>query len=155
MKMQRLLTIVLALGVTVGGCTLSPDQGKMVRTLEVDRLIESATVLPGHTYFFAGPEAEPDAIIAIESSFTLQSKYWIRVEEVAGQLKMWNRLLENDTRIVYGYEGFKILTPEGKQAGIWYSKFDYSVVRFPDPSSLILYAPLSGMKRNRPSLRRF
>jgi len=149
--MQFVCTLIL-IGFLVGGCATPSNQGKMVRDVEVAKLVESATVLPNHTYYFTGPEAQPDVIIAIDDSFTLTSKYWIKVDDVENQLKDWNRLIDNYHRTMWDiYEGFQIMTPDGRQAGIWYSLYDYTVVQFPDSSTLILYTPSTRENnRNRP-----
>lgn len=165
MKFSQSVIILLLLFILLAGCAASQNQGKLVRTGEVTQFIESATVLPGYTYYFTGPEAEPDAIIAIDNRFTLQSKYWIKVDDVAEQLKSWNRYIDNDYRIPNEqegpwflspfYRGAWIMTPDGSQAGLWYSRHDYTVVQFPDPSTIIIHAPIVPVERERNFPRRF
>jgi hypothetical protein len=152
MKKTQFVYTLLLLCFLVGGCVSTQNQGKMVRAGDVDQLIESATVLPDHIYYYTGPEARPDVIIAIDNSFTLTSKYWIKVDDVANRLKDWNRLIDNGHRASYRYEGFWLMTPDGRQAGIWYSPYDYTVVQFPDPSTIILYTPSTRDKSGRPSM---
>jgi len=142
----------ILLGLLSGGCAISGDYGQFVRSVEVDALIESAKVLDDHAYYFTGPEARPDAIIAIENSRTLTSKYWIRVDDVQEKLLWWNHLLQNDTLFMSAYEGYWILAPDGRRAGVWYSRYDQSVVRFPDAATIILYTP-SPMDENRKKLQ--
>lgn len=154
MKCMQFILTLLMLCFLAGGCaTTSQNQnwGKIVQTSEVTQLVESATVLPGHTYYFTGPEAAPDAIIAVDNRFTLQSKYWIKVDDVAQNLKDWNRYIDNDHRfqsdnvrakVMLRYGGFWIMTPDGKQAGLWYSRHDNTIVQFPDASTIIIYAPV-------------
>ncbi len=152
MNVMKGVFSILLLGLLTGGCAIAPDQGALIRSIEVDKLVESATVLVDHTYYFTGPEARPDAIIAIHNNFSLASKYWIRIDAAEEKLRWWHILLQNDTRYMRPYEGYWILTPEGKQAGLWYSKYDYSVIRFPDASTIILYTP-SPMEERRKHLR--
>jgi len=154
MKLTQSLVALLLLSFLAGGCATKAEKqnwGKIVQTDEATQLVESATVLPDHTYYFTGPEAGPDAIIAIDNSFTLQSKYWIKVDNVAEKLKDWNRYIDNDhrfkgsnvrARMMLRYGGFWIMTPDGKQAGLWYSRHDTTVIQFPDPSTIIIYAPV-------------
>jgi len=141
-------------GLIIGGCAVSPYQGKFVRDGKVDSLIGSATVLPEYTYYYTGPEAEPDAIVAIDNKYTFTGKYWIKVADadVKEKLQWWNWLIDNNNRIKYSYSGYRIMTPEGKQAGIWYSKYDYSVARFPGGSTMILYTPIDSEQRLKPFL---
>lgn len=165
MKSLRPLVILLIFFCLSIGCTVTQNQGKLVRTGEVTQLVESGTVLPEHTYYYTGPQAEPDAIIAIDNRFTLQAKYWIKVDDVAAQLKDWNRYIDNAHRVPNEqegprsldpfYRGARIMAPDGSQAGIWYSRHDHTVIQFPDPSTIILYAPVTPVERERPFPRRF
>ena len=156
MKFSQTLIILFVLSVLLGGCAAPQNQGKLARAGEVTQLIESGAVLPDHTYYYTGPQAEPDAIIAIDNRFTLKAKYWVKVDNAAEQLKDWNRLIDNAHRVpgedgglwpgTY-YHGARIMTPEGKQVGIWYSRYDHTVIQFPDPSTIILYTPVTPFER--------
>jgi len=148
--MQFVCTLIL-ISFLAGGCAIPANQGQLTRDGEVEQLVESATVLPNHSYYFTGPEARPDVIIAIDNSFTLTSKYWIKVDDVANQLMDWNRLIDNAHRFKRAYKGFRIMTPDGSQSGIWYSPYEHTVVQFPDPSTLILYTPSISDERGMPS----
>lgn len=125
------------------GCARSADFGKLVRSKEANNSFASATVLPDHTYYYTGPEAKPTAIMALHNSFTLANKknFWIKVDATEEQLQMWNRIISNDTRIRFPYYGSRIITPDGRQAGIWYSKYDHTVIKTPEPQSIIVYTP--------------
>jgi len=154
MKLTQYLVALLLLSFLAGGCATKTEKqnwGKIVQAGEATQLVESATVLPDHTYYFTGPEAIPDAVIAIDNRFTLQSKYWIKIDDVAEKLKDWNRYIDNAhsfessnirTRMMIRYGGFWIMTPDDKQAGLWYSRHDNTVIQFPDPSTIIIYAPV-------------
>lgn len=152
--MQFVCTLIL-IGFLTSGCAIPANQGKLTRDGEVEQLVESATVLPNHSYYFTGPEARPDVIIAIDNSFTLTSKYWIKVDDVANQLKDWNLLIDNAHRFKRAYKGFRIMTPGGSQSGIWYSPYEYTVVQFPDPSTIILYTPSTKEESGTPSFGQY
>ena len=160
MKLTQYLVALLLLSFLAGGCATKAEKqtwGKIVQAGEATQLVESATVLPDHTYYFTGPEAAPDAIIAIDNRFTLQSKYWIKIDDVAEKLNDWNRYIDNahsfessTVRLMLRYGGFWIMTPDSKQAGLWYSRHDNTVVQFPDPSTIIIYAPVIPAARKKP-----
>ena len=160
MKLTQSLVTLLLLSFLAGGCASKAEKqnwGKIVQAGEATQLVESATVLPDHTYYFTGPEAGPDAIIAIDNRLTLESKYWIKVDKVAEKLKDWNRYIDNahsfkssNARVMLRYEGFWIMTPDGKQAGLWYSRHDNTVIQFPDPSTIIIYAPVIPAAQKKP-----
>ena len=151
MKSILAITLLLISSLLIHGCATSQNQGKLVRAGEVSQLVESATVLQDHTYYYTGPEAEPDAIIAINNRITVQSKYWIKVDDPDIKLADWNRFIDNDhrvpgehdgIRVSYRYEGARIMNPDGQQVGIWYSRHDYTVIQFPDPTTIIIYTPV-------------
>lgn len=128
----------------LGGCAGAKPQGEpgsLVHTDEVTRLFEASTVLPDHNYYYCGPEAEPEAIIGIHSGFAFQGRYWYQVPLTPEQLQSWNRRIDNAHRIRFAYKGARIMTPDGRQAGVWYSKFEHTVIRFPEPSAILMYTP--------------
>ena len=142
--------IIFITCVAVTGCAIPPNQGRLDRSFEVLQLFEAGNVLEGHKYYYTGPEAEPDAIIAIDNRYDLKSKYWIRVENVQEQLADWNYFIDNSTRFAEAFEGARIMTPDGQEAGIWYSRYDHTVVRFPDASSIIVYIPIVPLENDKP-----
>lgn len=160
MKYVQAVALLLVLCFLSAGCASSRNGGKLVRAGEVTQLIESATVLPDHTYYYTGPRAKPDAIIAIDNRFSLQGKYWTRVDDPAGQLKEWNRYIDNRHRVPYEqegpksvspfYHGARIMTPDGREAGLWYSRHGHTVVRFPEPGTIAVHAPTAPVERKRP-----
>lgn len=144
MKNIFLVTLIVLVSFLVTGCAVPKNQGRLAQSFEVTQLVESGAVLPGHTYYYTGPEVMPDAIIAVDNRYALKSKYWIQVDNVEEQLAEWNRYIENDSVFRYtdAYSGAWLTTPDEQRAGIWYSKYDHTVVRFPDASSIIIYAPV-------------
>ena len=137
-------SITLALLLLLGGCAaVQPqgEQGRLILADEVRNIFESNTVLPDHVYYYSGPEAEPEAIIGIHDGFTLQARYWQQISLSQGQLQSWNRRIDNAHRIKLSYKGFRIMTPDGRQAGVYYSKYEHTVTRFPDEKTIIIYTP--------------
>lgn len=150
MRYLNLFWATLLVSLMVTACAIPPNQGRLARSFEVAQLVEAGTVLPDHTYYYTGPEAEPDAIIAINNRYELKSKYWIRVENAKEKLADWNYFIDNSTRFAHAYEGARIMTPDGQEAGIWYSRDDHTVVRFPDDSSIIVYKPVVPLDSGKP-----
>jgi hypothetical protein len=135
--------LLLALLLLLGGCAGAQNgaKGSLTHTGEVTQLFESNTVLPDHVYYYSGPEAEPEAIIGIQSGYAFQGKYWYQVALTPGQLQAWNRRIDNAHRIRFSYKGARIMTPDGKQVGVWYSPFEHTVIRFPEANTILIYAP--------------
>ena len=57
------------------------------------------------------------------------------------QLRDWNRRIDNAHRISFAYKGARIMTPDGREAGVWYSKYEHTVIRFPDAATILIYTP--------------
>lgn len=135
------------------GCAAIGSPPLLQRSLEVNRIIESATILPGHRYYYAGPEAKPDVIIAIDRKYTFQkSVHWHEVTPTEKLLQSWNRIIDNYYRIRDRYYGAWIMTPDGGKAGIWYSQHENTVIKYPAPDQVIIYRPDSSFidERHRP-----
>ena len=142
----------------ITGCAAPTDHGSLIRTDEVKNTFESATVIPDHTYYYYGPQAAPEAIIAIHKSYTLQNakNYWVGVDITEKMLQDWNRIIDNNTRMKFPYWGSRIMTPDGKQAGYWYSKQTHTVVRFPSENVIVVYTPSPTLdKRGKSPFRKY
>ncbi|MHB8808700.1 MAG: hypothetical protein ACYC9M_01635 [Desulfobulbaceae bacterium] len=134
-----------------GGCAgvqTRGEKGSLVHTDDVRNIFESNTVLPDHVYYYSGPEAEPEAIIGIQAGLAFQGRYWHQVALSQGQLQSWNRRIDNAHRIRLSYRGARIMSPDGRQVGVWYSKYDHTVIRFPDANTILMYTPGSGFKND-------
>lgn len=142
-RWTALLLLALSL-LLLGGCagTVPPgEKGSLILADEVTKLFEANTVLPDHVYYYSGPEAEPEAIIAIRTGFAFQGNYWYQVAISQEQLKAWNRRIDNAHRIRLSYKGARIMAPDGRQAGVWYSLAEHTVIRFPDANTILMYTP--------------
>lgn len=135
----------------LGGCADAQSQGetgRLVLTDEVRNIFESNTVLPDHVYYYSGPEAEPEAIIGIQAGLAFQGRYWHQVALTREQLQSWNRRIDNAHRIRLSYKGARIMSPDDRQVGVWYSKYDHTVIRFPDANTILMYTPESGFRND-------
>jgi len=139
--MKSFLNILL-LGIAVlflANCASPVNQGKLVRTKEVADRFENGEILPDHTYYFSGPEAEPDAIIGIHNSYTFERGYWKEANISEKKMQGWNRIIDNHYRIRQKYYGYRITAPDGKPVGIWYGKYSFTVIKFPELNTVIIY----------------
>ena len=114
-------------------------------SLDVARLFEPPpTLLKDHTYFYRGSFVQPDAVIAIDNRFTMTSKVWSRVDITQKILDDW--AFQFDTYPSWWncpYRGAKLFAPDGRQVGIGYSRWTFTVVKFEPPDRLIVYPPQS------------
>jgi hypothetical protein len=138
----RVLCLLLAIG-SLSGCVQSGPVGKWQKSGEAARVFESKTILQDHTYYFRGSEARPDAIIAIDNRYTLQTKVWAKIDMTQKILDDWIFWFNVHPSIVCPYVGGDIITPGGDTAGIWYSDQLVSVVKTLEPGVIQVYPPYS------------
>jgi hypothetical protein len=91
---------------------------------------ESAHILENHTYYYFGPEMQPDAIIAIDNKYTLAPSLWKKINLTSSQLGRWMERIDNQHRYRYErFQGADIIDHQGKQVGVWYSRSEWTVIR--------------------------
>jgi len=141
--MQSVTTYLLtAACLLLAACAQDPALGRLERDRQVEATFVSATILPGHRYVAFGPEAEPDAVAAIDASFVNLSNYWYDISPDPKYFKDLRRQQEsNPLRERTPPYGAVILTPDGRRAGVWYGWPDFVVVRFPQEGQIQLYPP--------------
>jgi len=145
--------IVVTASLLIFGCGAntsrnSDDFGSMRVNNEITRLYESYTIQPDHEYYYFGRESQPDAILAVQKGYSVQSKYWKPVQLTSEQLEnwvIWGKRAQDDKcasrRYGRGYQGADIFDPDGKIIGNWYSKRDWGVFTFPGDNTIIPYPP--------------
>lgn len=119
----------------------SPNYGRLQRSREVTRSFETYQILPHYKYYFSGPDSEPYAILGIHRSYELRSSLWKPVDLTTRKLKNWIYWMRDRQGFYANPYGFLILTPAGKQAGIWYSPHR-TPVRFEENNGIVVRTPL-------------
>lgn len=121
-------SILILLLILIIGC--AGNYGRLVRDAETNKIFKSYQILPGHRYYYSGPEGRPDAIMGIHPEYTLETTQWMEMDITEARLKKlvdWiNFHQRNNTR--YYPDGFLILGQDGRQVGIWYSIWDWTAV---------------------------
>lgn len=127
----------------LNGCAALKRPQYLQYSLEVNKIFEGGTVLPDYKYYYTIPQDKPDAIIAIHKDYEFQkSVHWFEVKDMTEkQLRDWNLIIDNDRRVWLTYDGAYILTPEGKRAGYYYSKYSFTAVKYPTPNQIVIYRP--------------
>lgn len=152
MKIQRILSILfLVLGLTsyaaIGYSSHTPTHGPMgvmKEDTKAKKAFEEGKVLPDYTYYYLGGSIiEPDSIIAIKKGYTLRdNKIWTKVLDIEDRvIRTWIQAWKNDGHNLSDLHGGVILTPNGKEAGIWYSHFPEGAVMEPVPGVLDIFEP--------------
>ncbi|OQX17828.1 MAG: hypothetical protein BWK76_09490 [Desulfobulbaceae bacterium A2] len=136
------LALTLCSCLLLTACAGTGDLGRLERDQQVASTFETLTVLPGHRYYAFGPEAEPDAVVAIEESLTWSSRYWNAIEPTPRFLADWQRqLASNPLRQRTPPFGAVILAPDGRRVGAWYGWPEFVVVQFPAENQILIYPP--------------
>lgn len=122
------------------GCT-SGRYGRLDFDMSVNDTFESGRILADHTYYYSGPEAEPWAIMAIDDRYQLASGLWNKIDLTAEQLDRWMRRIDNRYRFKTFYRGAVIRDQEGERIGLWYSPWDWTVIRRGEGNEVTIYTP--------------
>ena len=151
MKYRHLYVLILpALLLSLSSCAIltCPDCGRLTSNRQVGYQFQSLQILPDHRYYYSGEILEPDAIIAIHQDYVLENGFWTEVQPTVKQLKEWmwmfstvEDIYDEDDRMTINYEGAVIVDLEGRQAGVYYSKYHNTVVRFPGKNRIRIYKP--------------
>ena len=144
------LLIPLILFLSSSGCAVSTnsDFGRLVPHSQVSDQFQGLQILRDHRYYYSGEILIPDAIIAIHKDYIVEKGFWTEIRLTEKQLKEWMWMFstvedtyDEDDRITINYEGYVILSPEGTRAGVYYSKYNHTVVKFPGGNRIIIYKP--------------
>lgn len=127
----------------ITGCTSTMPTGTWQVEREAQMTFETATVLPDHTYYYLGSSGAPTAVIAISNEFDLRTKVWAQVEITDKILRGWRQWHTATGTSPCRYYSGVILTPDGRQAGVWYSQNIINTVRMPEPGVLEIFQPFS------------
>lgn len=118
------------------GC-MAASVGKFKQNREVDTLFKSGQVLSGHTYYYAGSMDNPDAILAIQPSYTLDDDSWVKIDDIHKHLDRWVRQMGRH----WSLSGYDILAPDGSRIGIYYSPWDNGLIIMEADNRVTIYPP--------------
>jgi len=144
------ILIPLSLLVSLSGCVVTPctDCGRLMQSLQVGDQFRSVQIFPNYRYYYSGEILEPDAIIGIHRDYVLEKGFWTEIQLTEKQLKDWmwsfstvDGNYDPDDRMIISYEGALIISPAGKQVGIYYSKYHDTFIRFSGTNRLNIYQP--------------
>ncbi len=145
MKPLLLLAIILLLSSCQAG-----KSGHLRLNKDIAVSIESCTVLPDHNYYYSGPDAQPNTILAVKKSYTFKKGLWNAIALDKKQLCDWMDMIDPSYhRVRYQYDGYTVYTAEGVDVGLWYSREDHTVIK-EEAGELVIYTPVN---RTDPALR--
>ncbi len=148
---KTLLLVVVIFTVLLGsGCAKKcTDCGKLEKSADVTRMFHQYEVIPEYSYYANLPDHNPpEAIAGIDRKYTVRSKYWKPVDLTGKQLEGWvnwarrdHNMYDDYWNITIDYRGSKILDPSGVQIGVYYSKLQWTILKFPEDNVIELSRP--------------
>jgi len=117
------LVLILCVGTVACGAALFRNYGRITPSPEVTRAFEGYQVNPQFRYYVTGQDLNPNAILGLDRSYTLDPRTtWREVEMTSAKLKefvqgMKAKVFATQTSL-YGYE---VTDDHGKPIGVWYS----------------------------------
>ena len=133
--------ILIVLLIILFGC--AGNYGRLVRDAEVNKIFKSYQILPGHRYYFSGPDGRPDAIMGIHPNYTLETTQWTEMDLTEEKLKKlidWINFHHRDNTRHYP-DGFLIQDHDGRRVGIWYSIWDWTAVMVEADKRVKIFPP--------------
>ena len=116
---------LVALMLLLAGCM--KNYGRFNLDSQVDQDFRTGAVRPEFQYYYEGRDTMPYAIIGIDRSYTVPSRYWIPIAPEPAQLKKMSGNMYNEVRD--DPYGAYILAPDGKVIGVWYSTVIFRSVK--------------------------
>ena len=141
-SMLQLLLLVMTM-FAVTGCITCQECGSLRRDHDITRLFLEGEIVSGYSYYYSGPEQRPSAVMAIDSGYTVVAEFWKPVGREGKDLSEWLLNAANWKGVEQRSTktGAEILNPEGKQIGIFFSKYDNLVTKFQSDTIIQVYPP--------------
>lgn len=140
-KIVITVAVVLVAGLLLAGCVETGPVGRWVRSPEVERQFRSGRPLKDHTYYYYGDTVTPDAILAIDNRYHLQTKVWSRVDITDKMLSDWMYWINTETVFACPYYGGALFGPEDQRIGVWYTRKQRTTIRMLDSETVQVYMP--------------
>ena len=144
---RRSSVIGLGLLFLLCSCTTA-NYGKLQPNPEITKIFDDNRILSDHSYYYSGLQGVPDAIVGIQSNYSLKSKMWQQVDLNPQMLKKWV------SRMTYVHlitpRGAWILGPDGHRIGVWYSARHQATVRVEQGNRVVIVPPLPPELRGVP-----
>ncbi|MFH1215741.1 MAG: hypothetical protein V1706_04475 [Pseudomonadota bacterium] len=131
---------ILATFFLLSGCG-GGTYGRFDFQMAVNELFESGTILDNHSYYYIGPDAEPDAIMALDNIYQLAPSLWKKIDITPDQLVRWMERIDNKYRFKNMYHGAVIDDGHGNRLGVWYSRLTKTVIHRGEGNQVIIYTP--------------
>lgn len=125
MKRISLIPALLALSLAVG---CAGSFGFVRADSDVAAMFEGGRLPADHSYYYAGSDSGPDALIGIAPGYTLKSRLWRPVNLDEAAISALVRNMTGGLGTGTAVWGAELLDRDGRRVGIWYSPHQASAV---------------------------
>jgi hypothetical protein len=117
--------------------------GKIVPDSDVKKQFEIYQIKPSMNYYISGSDVYPNAILGLNSDYTLISTLWKKIEITPAMLQtIVTDMKFRAFNIGQDQFGFVVLDNQGKQIGIWYSLLSATApVKMKGDKEVVIYTP--------------
>ena len=152
--MQRTAQVLMFLlaALLTSGCAVG-NNGAVSRNAEVDGFFKAGAVPSEYRYYYFGERQQPAAILGVKKEYTLQTGFWKPIVLSDNQMEKWQKYfkessgwIDNSSRQRLMFAGYRLTDPQGKEAGVLYSLYDWVVVKFPENDMIVVYPPQPRIK---------
>lgn len=150
--MQRsicfLKPIILAFSVVfLVSCAPIANQISLHYDDQVEADLTGGRLQSGFQYYYSGPEAKPHTIIGVSEDVSFQQDLWQPAREGNEQVQKWLENIDNRHRnITDMYSGGRLRDEQGREVGIWFSKYRFFSGVLSSEGELVIRRPLRDKK---------
>jgi hypothetical protein len=98
------------------------NYGEIRPSAEATGVFENYKILPDYRYYVSGPDLYPNALIALDRAYALDSDLWKERKLTSAEMKELIGDMQSKALVVgETLHGYDILNNGGKKIGLWYS----------------------------------
>lgn len=143
---------ILACGIIIAlfaffGCM--KNYGRFAIDNQVVQDVHAGVAAPGLRFYYTGRDTMPYAIIGIDRTYYIHSRYWVEFDPKQDRLKkMSQNIYSNSQDDAFGA---RIIGTDGKTIGIWYSTVFNRSVRVDEKKKTVQVLFLNPENDSRPA----
>jgi len=142
LKLHRFRLPLLGFCLLLTGCIVCENCGSIRRSHDITTLFLNNEVVPGYTYYYNGELQWPKAILAIDAGYTVEAEFWKPVDLTGQELSDWmDRTSTWKGTRQTEKNGAEVFNPAGERIGVFFSKYDNLVTKFPGGNVVQVYPP--------------
>ena len=139
-NLQRAIVAVVTL-LLLGGCT-GRDMVHVNRSMKAETIFQSWPLPEEYDYYYYGRDISPEAFLALDKQFTMQSDFWKKIFPTIRMREFWKD--EFKTRwmgIDNDFRGMELISSDNRKIGLIYTKNYWVTAWFPEPGSNLVTIP--------------